>query len=93
MIMNITKLFWSVLLACSVTFGQAFSQLTRYICIPSSARKSSIDDVLAIKEALSACGNGRTIDISAGKNFNIHIPLDFSNYSGMEQSRQIQKQF
>ena len=44
----------------------------------------SIDDVPAISEALSTCGNGGTIIIPANETFMIRSPLDFSNCSACD---------
>ena len=84
MVIKMKRLFWLVLFASSVIFGEAPSPLTRHVCTASSARNSSIDDVPAIREALSRCGNGGIIVIPAGEIFSIHTPLDFSNCSGCE---------
>lgn len=76
------KLLWLALVA-SITVLDQTSPLTKQnVCTPSSARNSSVDDVPAISEALSACGNGGTIVIPAGETFTIRSPLDFRNCSG-----------
>ena len=75
------KLLCFVLLASSATLGQASKLTKQDTCTPSSAGNSSVDDVPAIMEALSICGNGGTIIIPAGETFMIGSPLDFGNCS------------
>ena len=76
--MQIKKLFWLTV------FDQVCSLTKENICKPSSARNNSIDDVRAIHEALSTCGNGGTIIISANETFMIRSVLDFSNCSACD---------
>lgn len=84
MIVKVKLTFWLIVLACSALSGHGSLVSKENICTPSSARNSSIDDVPAIEEALSRCGNGGTIVIPANETFNIRTPLDFSNCSGCD---------
>jgi galacturan 1,4-alpha-galacturonidase len=76
---QIKNLLWFALLASSAVFDQVSSLQEQKTCKPVSARNSSVNDVPAIREALSTCGNGGTIIISAGETFMIRSPLVFSN--------------
>ena len=71
--------FWLFLLASNAILAQASSIKIQRTCTPSSAGNSSVDDVSAINEALSTCGDGGTIVIPTGQIFMIRSPLDFSN--------------
>lgn len=73
------KPLWLVVLVYAALFGQIDSLSKQNICTPSSAKNKSIDDVPAIEEALSTCGNGGIIVIPAGEIFMIRTPLDFSS--------------
>lgn len=53
--------------------------LAEQLCIPSSARNRSVDDVPSIVKALENCGRGGTIVIPAGETFMIRSPLAFDN--------------
>lgn len=80
--MQMKKLLWLFLLVSSAVLDQVSALKKRTTCTPSSAGSSSIDDVPAINNALSMCGNGGTIIISAGQTFMIRSPLDFRNCKG-----------
>ena len=84
MYLHMKTAFWLILFISSITCDQASSLLNDKICKPSSARNSSVDDVPAIREALSTCGNGGTIIISANETFMIRSPIDFSNCSACD---------
>jgi galacturan 1,4-alpha-galacturonidase len=84
MVIEIKSLLWLTLLAFNIVFDQVSSLSEQETCKPVSARNSSVDDVPAIREALSTCGNGGTIIISAGETFTIRSPLDFSNCSACD---------
>ena len=76
--MGVKGLFLLVLFASSALLGQASLRSKGSTCTPKSAGDISIDDVPAIREALSACGNGGTIVIPAGETFMIRTPLEFT---------------
>jgi galacturan 1,4-alpha-galacturonidase len=72
-------LFWLILVASITVLVDASPLLKQQTCTPSSARNSSVDDVPAINEALSTCGNGGTIIIPVGETFMIRSPLYFKD--------------
>ncbi|CAF1502399.1 unnamed protein product [Adineta ricciae] len=65
-------LIYFIFLNVSLSFGKT-------VCKPTSAGNSSIDDVPAIHQALSMCGNGGIIIIPAGQIFTIRSPLNFQD--------------
>ena len=82
MVMQKKTVFWLFLFTSNTILAQAAILKRQGTCTPSSAGNSSIDDVPAISKALSTCGDGGTIIISAGQTFMIRSPLDFSNCHG-----------
>lgn len=53
-------------------------------CTPVAGGSGSIDDVPAIKSAITKCGKGGTIVIPAGKTYNLNSPLDFAGCVGCD---------
>ena len=54
------------------------TEAKRATCTPASGGDASIDDVPAIKAAISSCGTGGTIVIPAGYTYTIRSVLDFT---------------
>ena len=54
------------------------TEAKRATCTPASGGDASIDDVPAIKAAISSCGTGGTIVIPAGYTYMIRSVLDFT---------------
>ncbi|KAL2129176.1 hypothetical protein VTI74DRAFT_8116 [Chaetomium olivicolor] len=50
----------------------------RAVCTPASAGSATVDDVPAIRAAITRCGNGGTIVLPAGKTYMLRSQLDFS---------------
>ena len=84
MTIELKKLFCLVFFVYNAFFIRVCLLTKQNLCTPSSARDKSIDDVPAIEKALSMCGDGGTIVISAGETFMIRSPLDFSNCSACD---------
>lgn len=53
----------------------------RAVCTPTAGGNSSTDDVPAITEALSSCGNGGTIVFPEGSTYYLNSVLDLSSCS------------
>lgn len=53
-------------------------------CTPTAGGSPSTDDVPAIVEAISSCGNGGTIVIPEGSTYHLNTVLDLDGCSGCE---------
>ncbi|KAF9887540.1 hypothetical protein FE257_010118 [Aspergillus nanangensis] len=56
----------------------------RAVCTPTAGGSSSIDDVPAIKSAITSCGNGGTIVIPSGSTYYLNSVLDFAGCKGCD---------
>ncbi|KAL5337514.1 pectin lyase fold/virulence factor [Aspergillus crustosus] len=59
-------------------------QHARAVCTPTAGGSSSIDDVPAILDSISSCGNGGTIVIPEGSTYYLNSVLDLNDCSGCE---------
>ncbi|GFF66479.1 probable endo-xylogalacturonan hydrolase A [Aspergillus lentulus] len=56
----------------------------RAVCTPTAGGSSSIDDVPAIRKAISSCGNGGTIVFPAGSTYYLNSVLDLTGCSNCD---------
>ncbi|EAW20325.1 putative extracellular exo-polygalacturonase [Aspergillus fischeri NRRL 181] len=56
----------------------------RAVCTPTAGGSSSIDDVPAIRKAISSCGNGGTIVFPAGSTYYLNSVLDLAGCSNCD---------
>lgn len=56
----------------------------RAVCTPAAGGASSVDDVPAILDAISTCGDGGTIVIPAGSTYYLNSVLDFDGCTGCD---------
>ncbi|KAL3454577.1 pectin lyase fold/virulence factor [Aspergillus insuetus] len=60
------------------------TQHARAVCTPTAGGSSATDDVPAILDALSSCGNGGTIVFPAGTTYYLNSVLDLGDCSGCD---------
>ena len=57
---------------------------SRAPCTPDAGNSASTDDVPAIRNAISSCGNGGTIVIPQGSTYYLNSVLDFKGCTGCD---------
>ncbi|KAL2840341.1 pectin lyase fold/virulence factor [Aspergillus pseudodeflectus] len=60
------------------------TEYARAVCTPAASGTSATDDVPAILDAVSSCGNGGTIVFPEGKTYYLNSVLDLSDCSGCD---------